>query len=176
MSTYPNTSNYIGGKAGTGQGPELPVVDPATGTVIWTFRCDDQLTVDAALDAAQDAFPEWSGATPAERSGILLRLAAELEAVGEELAQTETAQTGKPIRLSREFDDPGSVDNVAFFAGAARHLEGGGGVLRRPHFGDPAREPGGGRLHRSVELPLADGCVQGTARDRGGQHDRVEAC
>ncbi len=124
MSTYPNTSNYIGGKAGTGQGPELPVVDPATGTVIWTFRCDDQLTVDAALDAAQDAFPEWSGATPAERSGILLRLAAELEAVGEELAQTETAQTGKPIRLSREFDVPGSVDNVAFFAGAARHLEG----------------------------------------------------
>jgi betaine-aldehyde dehydrogenase len=55
---------------------------------------------------------------------VLLALARELEANAEELAQAETAQTGKPIRLSREFDVPGSIDNVAFFAGSARRLDG----------------------------------------------------
>jgi betaine-aldehyde dehydrogenase len=124
MSSYPDTSNYIGGKAGAGQGQTLPVIDPSTGQEIWTYRSDTDPTVEAAIDAATDAFPEWSRATPGERSGVLHRLAAELEAVAEELAQTETAQTGKPIRLSSEFDVPGSIDNVAFFAGAARHLEG----------------------------------------------------
>ncbi|WP_348231234.1 aldehyde dehydrogenase family protein, partial [Salmonella enterica] len=67
---------------------------------------------------------EWSRATPAERSGALVALAAHLETLAEELAPAETAQSGKPIRLSREFDVPGSIDNVAFFAGAARHLDG----------------------------------------------------
>jgi len=124
MSTYPNHSNYIGGKTGVGRGPELPVIDPSTGKVIWTYCSDDQQTVESAIDAAAEAFPEWSQATPADRSGILHSLASELEAMAEDLAQTETAQTGKPIRLSREFDVPGAIDNVAFFAGAARHLEG----------------------------------------------------
>jgi betaine-aldehyde dehydrogenase len=55
---------------------------------------------------------------------VLHALAAELDSMAEELAQAETAQTGKPIRLSREFDVPGSIDNVSFFAGAARNLEG----------------------------------------------------
>ncbi|MEV0287685.1 gamma-aminobutyraldehyde dehydrogenase [Kribbella sp. NPDC050820] len=119
-----NTGNYIGGKAGVGRGPELAVVDPSNGKTIRTYRSDDEQGVEAALDAAHDAFAEWSRATPAERSGILHRLAAELEAISEELAQAETAQTGKPIRLSREFDVPGSIDNVAFFAGASRHLDG----------------------------------------------------
>ncbi|MFN2345598.1 MAG: aldehyde dehydrogenase family protein, partial [Dermatophilaceae bacterium] len=118
------TSNVIGGARGTGQGPEQSVIDPATGETIWTYRADDESTVAAAIAAARAAFPEWSGATPAERSAALYALYAELEEVAEDLAQAETSQTGKPIRLSREFDVPGSVDNVAFFAGAARHLAG----------------------------------------------------
>jgi betaine-aldehyde dehydrogenase len=124
MINRPRVSNYIGGKPGAGDGPELPVIDPSTGEVAWVYRADTPETVDAALDAAVRAFPEWSRATPADRSAVLHSLAAELGAVAEELAQAETAQTGKPIRLSREFDVPGSVDNVSFFAGAARHLEG----------------------------------------------------
>lgn len=117
-------SNYIGGVFGTGQGPEQTVIDPATGQTIRTYRADDESSVAAAIAAARDAFPQWSGAAPAERSAALYALFGELEKVAEDLAQAETAQTGKPIRLSREFDVPGSIDNVAFFAGAARHLPG----------------------------------------------------
>jgi len=118
------TSNYIGGTHGTGTGPEQTVIDPSTGRPVWTYRADDESTVAAAISAARTAFPEWSGATPAERSAALFALHAELESAAEDLAQAETSQTGKPIRLAREFDVPGSVDNVAFFAGAARHLPG----------------------------------------------------
>ncbi|MGP4030073.1 gamma-aminobutyraldehyde dehydrogenase [Actinomadura sp. 3N407] len=124
MPEWTKTSNYIDGVRRAGSGPEVPVVDPSTGDVIWTYRADTPDTVDSAIGAAARAFPEWSRATPAERSAVLHALAAELGAVAEDLAQAETAQTGKPIRLSREFDVPGSIDNVSFFAGAARHLEG----------------------------------------------------
>ena len=71
-------------------------------------------------------------APPAERSGALNRLAAVLEARSAEYALAETRQTGKPIRLTTEFDVPGSIDNVSFFAGAARHLL---------HLRDAARAP-----------------------------------
>lgn len=120
----PTNSNLIGGKAGSGDGPEARVVNPATGNVIWTYNSDTEVNVESALDAAHAAFGDWSRATPADRSGVLETLAIELQAITEELAQVETAQAGKPIRLSREFDVPGSIDNVKFFAGAARHLEG----------------------------------------------------
>jgi len=124
MKIVQETSNYIDGKAGVGSGGELPVIDPSSGEVIWTYRSDTEESVTAAVTAAETAYPAWAGATPAERSAVLHALAAELDSAGEELAQAETAQAGKPIRLSREFDVPGSVDNVAFFAGAARHLDG----------------------------------------------------
>ena len=117
-------SNYIDGVFGDGAGEELAVVDPSTGRTVRSYRADDPATVGRAVDAARRAFPEWSRATPAERSGVLLALARELAVVAEDLAQAETAQTGKPIRLAREFDVPGSIDNVEFFAGAARHLAG----------------------------------------------------
>jgi betaine-aldehyde dehydrogenase len=61
---------------------------------------------------------------PVERSSALIRLADRLSSRAQEYAETESRQTGKPIRLSTEFDVPGSIDNVAFFAGAARNLEG----------------------------------------------------
>jgi betaine-aldehyde dehydrogenase len=80
--------------------------------------------VDVAVARARAAYPEWSRATPGERSARVAALAAAMEARAEEYVQTETAQTGKPLRLSREFDVPGSIDNAVFFAGAARNLEG----------------------------------------------------
>ncbi|HET8970545.1 MAG TPA: gamma-aminobutyraldehyde dehydrogenase [Candidatus Nanopelagicales bacterium] len=100
------------------------VLDPATGTVVATLPLAGPADVDRAVAAAVAAFGGWSRATPAERSGAMHRLAALMSERAEAYAQVETAQTGKPIKLTREFDVPGSIDNVSFFAGAARNLEG----------------------------------------------------
>jgi betaine-aldehyde dehydrogenase len=124
MIEHPGAPHFIGGAFGQGDGPETSVIDPSTGEVLWTYATDSPAVVDTAIAAAAAAFPEWSRATPGDRSSALAALAHELEGVAEELAQAETAQAGKPIRLSREFDVPGSIDNVHFFSGAARHLEG----------------------------------------------------
>jgi betaine-aldehyde dehydrogenase len=100
------------------------VTNPATGETVESVQLAGPADVELAVQAARRAFPDWSGATPAERSGALTRLAALLAERSDELARVETSQTGKPIKLSSEFDVPGTVDNVAFFAGAARNLEG----------------------------------------------------
>ncbi|MGI3780221.1 MAG: gamma-aminobutyraldehyde dehydrogenase, partial [Janthinobacterium lividum] len=97
---------------------------PSTGEVVADITLAGADDVDAAVAAARAAFPGWSGATPGERSAALQSLASLLEAEAEELAQTESRQAGKPIRLAREFDLPGTIDNTSFFAGAARTLEG----------------------------------------------------
>jgi betaine-aldehyde dehydrogenase len=142
MNIAQKTSNHIGGTPGAGDGAELDVIDPSTGEVIWSYRSDTEASVDAAIRAAEAAYPEWSAATPADRSTTLHALAAELTLIAEELAQVETAQAGKPIRLSREFDVPGSIDNVAFFAGAARHLDGhASGEYSGDHTSTIRREP-----------------------------------
>jgi betaine-aldehyde dehydrogenase len=115
----------IGGSrvAGT-SGSEQEVRDPANGDLVERVALASPGDVDSAVTAARAAFPEWSGATPGERSGALAALARILDERSRELAETETRQTGKPIKLSTEFDVPGTVDNVAFFSGAARNLEG----------------------------------------------------
>ena len=100
------------------------VVDPATGETVESGQLAGVGDVDAAVAAARHAFPDWSRATPVERATVLTRLASILDSRSDELATAESRQTGKPIRLSTGFDVPGTVDNVAFFAGAARNLEG----------------------------------------------------
>ena len=121
----PEAHSWVGGRrvAGT-SGRSSDVVDPSTGERVVEVELAGPADVDRAVAAARAAFPAWSRTTPAERSGVLVRLAALLDERAEELAVTETRQTGKPIKLSREFDVPGTVDNVAFFAGAARELSG----------------------------------------------------
>ena len=142
MDTCDGVSHFIGGKPGRGAGPEQQVVDPSTGQVLWTYPADAPAQVEDALDAAHTAYPDWAGATPADRSTALLALARELEGMAEELAQAETSQCGKPIRLSREFDVPGSIDNVWFFAGAARQLPGqAAGEYSGDHTSMIRREP-----------------------------------
>lgn len=115
---------WIDGHAAAGSGDPLDISNPATGEVIDTITLATAADVDAAVAAAADAFPAWSRATPAERSTVLHDLAARMSARAKEYAQVESAQAGKPIRLATEFDVPGSIDNVVFFAGAARHLQG----------------------------------------------------
>lgn len=105
-------------------GETTRVVDPSNGSTVAEVSLAGSDEVKLAVQVARDAFPAWSRATPAERSTVLAKFAAVLEGRAEEFAQTETRQAGKPIRLTREFDVPGTIDNTAFFAGAARNLEG----------------------------------------------------
>lgn len=115
---------WIGGRATHGTAGQIDVVNPAIGSTIDRVSLSGPADVDEAVGGAADAFPGWSRATPAERSEALYALARKVSDRAEEYAHVESTQTGKPIRLASEFDVPGSVDNAAFFAGAARHLPG----------------------------------------------------
>ncbi|MGW4876288.1 gamma-aminobutyraldehyde dehydrogenase [Streptomyces sp. NPDC004262] len=118
-------AQYIAGRFRTGtSGRTHAVVDPAAGAEVYTYELAGTDDVDRAVAAARDAFPGWSGATPGERSDALHRFAAVLADRAEEFARAESLQCGKPLKLTREFDVPGTIDNTAFFAGAARHLQG----------------------------------------------------
>ncbi|MEV7234553.1 gamma-aminobutyraldehyde dehydrogenase [Streptomyces sp. NPDC051020] len=118
-------AQYIGGKLRSGtSGRSHDVVNPATGEIVYTYELAGTADVDAAVAAAREAFPGWSGATPGERSEAMHRFAAVLAEQADDFAYAESLQCGKPIKLSTEFDVPGTVDNTSFFAGAARHLEG----------------------------------------------------
>ncbi len=116
---------YIGGeRRDASSGETFDVLDPSTNETLETVTLAGPDDVDAAVAAARSAFGEWSRATPVERSTVLLKAAALLDERAEELAQLESRQAGKPIRLAREFDVPGTVDNTAFFGTAARRLDG----------------------------------------------------
>ncbi|MFJ3215308.1 gamma-aminobutyraldehyde dehydrogenase [Kitasatospora sp. NPDC086801] len=117
-------AQYIAGRQTRGSGEPFQVVNPADGSVVEQVALATTTEVDAAVAAAKAALPGWSSATPGARSEALTRLAAVLTSASADLARVETAQTGKPVKLATEFDVPGTIDNVAFFAGAARNLEG----------------------------------------------------
>ncbi|MET8475567.1 gamma-aminobutyraldehyde dehydrogenase [Streptomyces sp. NPDC006422] len=140
---FADGANFIAGRLVKGtSGQNHAVVDPATGEEVHTYELAGTADVDAAVAAARAAFPGWSGATPGERSDAMHRFAAVLDEKAEEFALLESLQCGKPLKLSREFDVPGSVDNAAFFAGAARHLEGrSAGEYSADHTSYVRREP-----------------------------------
>ncbi|MEV0537026.1 gamma-aminobutyraldehyde dehydrogenase [Kitasatospora sp. NPDC050463] len=135
-------AQYIAGRQSRGSGEPFQVVNPADGSVVEQVSLASTEQVDAAVAAARAALPEWAGATPGARSEALTRLAAVLTGAGADLARVETAQTGKPVKLSTEFDVPGTIDNTAFFAGAARNLEGkAAGEYSGDHTSYVRREP-----------------------------------
>ncbi|WP_369638932.1 gamma-aminobutyraldehyde dehydrogenase [Nocardia sp. JMUB6875] len=115
---------FINGTRRSGSGAPLSVVAPATGAEIASGPGANAADVEAAVTAAREAFPGWAGLTPGARSDIMHEWARILKTRAEELASVESLNAGKPIRLSSEFDVPGTIDNTAFFAGAARHLDG----------------------------------------------------
>lgn len=133
---FADGAQYIGGRLRSGtSGHSHEVVDPATGDTVYTYEAAGTADVDAAVEAAREAFPGWSGATPAERSEAMHRFAAVLAEQADDFAYAESLQCGKPLKLSTGFDVPGTVDNTSFFAGAARHLEEvRRRVRRRPHL------------------------------------------
>ncbi|WP_338673235.1 gamma-aminobutyraldehyde dehydrogenase [Streptomyces sp. SCSIO 30461] len=140
---FADGAQYIGGRLRPGtSGRHHAVVDPATGEQVLAYELAGTADVDDAVAAAREAFPGWAGATPGERSDALHRFASVLTEQAEDLAQAESLQCGKPIKLSREFDVPGTVDNTAFFAGAARHLQGqSAGEYSGDHTSYVRREP-----------------------------------
>ncbi|MGP4002798.1 gamma-aminobutyraldehyde dehydrogenase [Streptomyces sp. 8N706] len=142
-SRFAEGAQYIAGDLRPGtSGRRHAVVDPATGHSVYAYELAGTADVDAAVEAAARAFPAWAGATPGERSDLMHRFAAVLAEQSEEFADAESLQCGKPVKLSTEFDVPGTVDNAAFFAGAARHLEGmSAGEYSGDHTSYIRREP-----------------------------------
>lgn len=117
-------STYIDGTAVVTGGGLHPIVNPANGETVADYALATPNDVDVAVASARKALPGWATATPVERSTVLAKLAALAAANADALVAEEVSQTGKPVRLATEFDVPGSIDNIDFFAGAARHLEG----------------------------------------------------
>ena len=136
-------ASHIDGRLRQGSsGRSHAVVDPATGKRVLEYELAGTADVDAAVAAAARAFPGWAGVTPGERSDAMHRFASVLAAQADDFVYAESLQCGKPVKLSAEFDVPGSVDNAAFFAGAARHLEGrSAGEYSSDHTSYVRREP-----------------------------------
>jgi betaine-aldehyde dehydrogenase len=117
--------NFIGGHwTDLSYDKKSEVIDPSTGEAYATAPISGPEEVDGAFAAAADAFPGWRDATPAERSLALLRIADEFEANAEQLVETESRNTGKPKALTLSEEIPPMADQIRFFAGAARMLEG----------------------------------------------------
>jgi 1-pyrroline dehydrogenase len=112
-----------GAFADAAEGATRTIINPATEAGIATVPEGSEKDVDAAVEAAAGAFQGWSETVPADRSAMLLKLADVIESNGEELAALEAENVGKPISLARS-EIPFMVDNLRFFAGAARVMEG----------------------------------------------------
>ena len=115
--------NFINGES-VDAANYIPLVDPSTGEVFAESPVSGADEVDAALAAASDAFATWGQTTPAERQKALLDAADIIEAHAEELVELESLNTGKPTAVTAAEEIPPMVDQIRFFAGAARMLEG----------------------------------------------------
>ncbi len=124
-TTTASLQNFIDGEyVDPVEGQTEPVLNPATGDVIAHAPLSTEADVDRAVTAARNAFDGWATTTPGERAGMLLKLADAIEEHGEELAELESDNAGKPIEAFRNDEIPFMVDNLRFFAGGARCLEG----------------------------------------------------
>src|SRR3982074_39251 len=134
--------NFIGGKFVDSEGETIDLINPSTGEVFAQAPVSTPAEVDAAFQAASDAFPEWRDATPSERSLALLRIADSIEKNAQKLVDVESENTGKPIELTLSEEVPPAVDQVRFFAGAARILQGtSAGEYMKGHTSMIRREP-----------------------------------
>jgi 1-pyrroline dehydrogenase len=122
--TVTSYKNLVGGEwVDSTAGETMEVVNPATGEAIAEVPRGTGEDVERAVAAAKQALPEWLETTPGERAELLLKLADLIDEHAEELAQLESANVGKPLPAARD-EMPVSSDNLRFFAGAARLLEG----------------------------------------------------
>ncbi len=126
MATATQTlQNFIDGEfVAPADGRTEAVLNPATAEEIAQAPASTATDVDRAVKAARAAFTSWGDTTPAERSLALLRLADKLEEHADEIAELESANAGKPLQAFKDDEIPFMVDNLRFFAGAARTMEG----------------------------------------------------
>jgi betaine-aldehyde dehydrogenase len=135
--------NFVNGTSSdAADGATLDLVDPATGEVFATAPRSGAADVDAAVSAAAAAFETWRDTTPSERQRALLRIADAIESRAKELVDVECENTGKPVQLTLDEELPPMVDQIRFFAGAARVLEGrSAGEYMAGHTSMIRREP-----------------------------------
>jgi betaine-aldehyde dehydrogenase len=118
------------------------IVNPATGKVVASAPVSSAEDVDAAYASATAAFAEWGRTTPSERQQALLKIADAIEARAEEFVKLEGENTGKPEALTTSEEIPPALDQIRFFAGAARVLEGrAAGEYMKGHTSWIRREP-----------------------------------
>jgi betaine-aldehyde dehydrogenase len=143
MTDKGKLSNFVGGRyVETSDGASSLLIDPSTGEEYLEAPVSGSKDVDEAMAAAASAFPEWRDATPSERSLALFRIADALEARADDLVRVESANTGKPVAVTLSEEIPPLVDQIRFFAGAARHLEGkSAGEYMKDHTSFIRREP-----------------------------------
>ena len=117
-------TNFVDGQTAALDGNDMDLVDPVTEEVFAKSAVSSEQEIDAACKAAARAFESWGQTTPSERQLALLKIADAIEARAEELVAVESENTGKPKALVLSEEVPPMVDQIRFFAGAARVLEG----------------------------------------------------
>ncbi|MET4430018.1 MULTISPECIES: aminobutyraldehyde dehydrogenase [unclassified Mycolicibacterium] len=137
--------NFIGGNlVDSVSGATMPLVDPTTGETYGTAPVSNAQDVDNAYEAAATAFKDWKRTTPAARQKALLAFADDVEAAAADLVAAEGRNTGKPNHVTMAEEIPPMVDQIRFFAGAARVLEGkSAGEYMTDHTSWIRREPVG---------------------------------
>jgi betaine-aldehyde dehydrogenase len=124
-ATAATLQNFIDGQyVDPAEGETEPILNPANAEVIARAPLSGGVDVDRAVSAARRAFGGWSTTTPGERALAMLKLAQAIEEHAEEIAELESDNAGKPINAFRDDEIPFMVDNLRFFAGAARCMEG----------------------------------------------------
>jgi betaine-aldehyde dehydrogenase len=143
--SHRQVQNFIDGELVEAvDGRRADLIDPATGEVFGSAPVSGPEDVDRAYGAAAKAFETWRDTTPSERQRALLKFADAFEARAEEIIAAECENTGKPIELTRTEEVPPSIDQIRFFAGAARLLEGrSAGEYLAGHTSYIRREPVG---------------------------------
>jgi betaine-aldehyde dehydrogenase len=118
-------ANFINGKSvDSASGETTSIINPSTGQAYATAPKSNSADIDSAFKAASDAFPGWRDSTPSQRQLALIRIADAFESKQSELIEIESQNTGKPVSLVTSEEIPPMVDQIRFFAGAARNLEG----------------------------------------------------
>ncbi|HEX3816715.1 MAG TPA: aldehyde dehydrogenase [Chthoniobacterales bacterium] len=144
MTTNQTIDNFIDGQFVRPIGGKyLDNIEPATGRVYSQVPESDSRDVEAAVDAAERAFPAWSRKPTAERSQILLRIAELIDRDLEKFARAESIDTGKPLALARSLDIPRASSNFRFFATAILHTENEAHVMDGVAFNYTLRQPRG---------------------------------
>ena len=117
--------NFINGQSlPSKSGRTSEIINPATGLPYATAAVSDAADIEVAMNAAKNAFADWRDSTPSERQRALLKIADAFESRADELVAIESENTGKPLGLTASEEVPPMIDQIRFFAGAARNLEG----------------------------------------------------